>query len=219
MVSSFSSLLARRYAHQLDEQARGYISTLIDSSGRMQTLIRDILALSRVGKIEPQAAVRCDEVVAKALFNLQEMIDESGAQIQVEPLPTVQGDGVLIGQVFQNIISNAIKFRGKEAPRITVTAQPMEGAWQISISDNGIGIAPEYFDRIFGIFQRLHTRAEYPGTGIGLAFCRKVIQHHGGRIWVESAPGRGATFRFTLRATHQAQPVERPAIDTAHAGP
>jgi light-regulated signal transduction histidine kinase (bacteriophytochrome) len=134
------------------------------------------------------------------------MIDETGAVVEVGELPVVCGDGVLIGQVFQNIIANAIKFRAKEKPRISISARRLErepgpdghDVWQFSICDNGIGIAPEHFDKIFGIFQRLHTRAEYPGTGIGLAFCRKVVQHHGGRIWVDSLPGRGSTFHFTL---------------------
>ncbi len=198
MVSSFSSLLARRYADKLDDQGRQYISTLIDSSGRMQTLIRDILALSRIGKIEAPNLVDSDEVLNKAMFNLQSIIQESGAEVVARPLPKIKGDGVLIGQVFQNIIANGIKFRGKDRPRIEVSARQVDGIWEFSIADNGIGISPEHHDKIFGIFQRLHTRAEYPGTGIGLAFCRKVVQHHGGRIWVESNAGSGSTFRFTL---------------------
>jgi light-regulated signal transduction histidine kinase (bacteriophytochrome) len=137
-------------------------------------------------------------MVSRALFNLQSIIAESGAEVEVGQLPAVCGDGVLIGQVFQNIIANAIKFRGKERPRIRIGAQRIDGAWEFRIQDNGIGISPEHYDKIFGIFQRLHTRAEYPGTGIGLAFCRKVIQHHGGRIWVESAPDAGSTFHFTI---------------------
>ncbi len=217
MISSFSSLLARRYGDQLDDQAKGYIATLIDSSGRMQTLIRDILALSRVGKIEAPSTVRCDEVVSRALFNLQSLLSESGADVELEPLPVVLGDGLLIGQVFQNIIANAIKFRGANPPRIRVAALRLEGCWQISIADNGIGIEPEHFDRIFGIFQRLHTRAEYPGTGIGLAFCRKVIQHHGGRIWVESTPGGGSTFFFTLREAPVVEESHRDEIRSQHA--
>ncbi|MBA3708300.1 MAG: response regulator [Planctomycetes bacterium] len=198
MVSSFSSLLQRRYGEQFDEQGKQYISTLVESSGRMQTLIRDILALSRVGKIESPATFDGSDVLAKALFNLQSMVEETHAQITADALPSINGDAVLIGQVFQNIIGNAMKFHGKDAPRVRISVKACQGGWQISIADNGIGISPEHQDKIFGIFQRLHTRAEYPGTGIGLAFCRKVIEHHGGRIWVESNPGGGSIFHFTL---------------------
>ena len=217
MVASYSSLLARRYSSQLDEQARGYIGMLIESSGRMQSLIRDILALSRVGRIETPALMHCDEVVARAIFNLQTMIQESGARVLVDSLPSVMGDAVLIGQVFQNLIVNAIKFRSSQPPLISITARHLDGCWQLSLADNGIGIAPEHFERIFGIFQRLHTRSEYPGTGIGLAFCRKVVQHHGGRIWVESTPGQGSTFHFTLREAPPQAEDSRTVSSGSHA--
>jgi PAS domain S-box-containing protein len=198
MVSSFSSLLQRRYGEQFDEQGRQYIATLVESSGRMQTLIRDILALSRVGKIESPASFDGNEILAKALFNLQSVIDENSAVVTSDRLPAITGDAVLIGQVFQNIIANGIKFRRKEIPRIHISTLANPRGWHFTIADNGIGIPPEHQDKIFGIFQRLHTRAEYPGTGIGLAFCRKVVQHHGGKIWAESNPAGGTIFHFTL---------------------
>jgi PAS domain S-box-containing protein len=198
MVSSYASLLSRQYDEQFDERGRKYISTLVESTGRMQTLIRDILALSRVGKIEAPASVDANEILNQALFNLKSSLDESGATVTSDSLPRVNCDSLLIGQVFQNLIANALKFKGAKTPQVHISSIPCATGCHFTVTDNGIGIPVEHHDKIFGIFQRLHTRAEYPGTGIGLAFCKKVIQHHGGRIWAATNPKGGSIFHFTL---------------------
>jgi light-regulated signal transduction histidine kinase (bacteriophytochrome) len=165
----------------------------------MQTLINDLLTFSRVGtRGKPLISASCEEVIEAALANLQIAIEESGASITCETLPQVKGDPTQLVQLFQNLISNAIKFRGHEPPCIHVTAQQENEEWIFSVRDNGIGIDSKFADRIFVIFQRLHDRESYPGTGIGLAICKRIVQRHGGRIWVESEPGQGATFYFTL---------------------
>lgn len=201
MVASYTQLLARRYRDKLDDDAREFIGYAVDGVGRMQSLIADLLAFSRVGSrggaFEP---VALDRVVERAKANLEAAIEESAAEITTDPLPTVEGDPVQLGQLFQNLIGNAVKFRGESPPRVHVSARREGGDWRISVRDNGIGIEPEYAERIFVIFQRLHGRAEYPGTGIGLAICKKIVERHGGRIWVESADGEGSTFHFTLPA-------------------
>jgi PAS domain S-box-containing protein len=201
MVASYTQLLARRYKDKLDDDAREFIGYAVDGVGRMQSLIADLLAFSRVGSrggaFEP---VELDRVVERAQVNLEAAIEESGAEVTADPLPTVQGDPVQLGQLFQNLVGNAVKFRGEAPPRVHVSARREGGGWRISVRDNGIGIEPEYAERIFVIFQRLHGRAEYPGTGIGLAICKKIVERHGGRIWVESTAGEGSTFHFTLPA-------------------
>jgi light-regulated signal transduction histidine kinase (bacteriophytochrome) len=165
----------------------------------MQTLIQNLLAYSRLGrKGQSFAAVNGEAVVTQTLDNLGEAIKESGAEITCGPLPTVVGDGVQLVQLFQNLIGNAIKFRGAEKPSVHVHAESGATEWTFSVRDHGIGIDPQFAERIFVIFQRLHSREEYAGTGIGLAFCKKIIERHGGRIWVDSQPGHGATFFFTL---------------------
>jgi light-regulated signal transduction histidine kinase (bacteriophytochrome) len=165
----------------------------------MQRLINDLLAYSRVGtRGKPFIPADCQAIFRQALDNLMKIIEESGALITHEPLPMVLGDEVQLLQLFQNLIANAIKFRGPESPRIQVSAQKSGPEWVFAIKDNGIGIAPEHQKRIFSIFQRLHHRTEYPGTGIGLALCKKIVERHGGRIWVESQPGQGSTFYFTI---------------------
>ena len=201
MVASFTQLLAKRYGDKLDDDARDFINYAVDGATRMQTLISDLLSYSRVGtQARPFESTDCDAVLERVLVNLRLAIDESGATIVQDPLPVVLGDPQQIGQLFQNLIANAIKFRGTQPPCVQIHAQRHGSDWCISIRDNGIGVAPEQADRIFVIFQRLHTKTEYPGTGIGLAVCKKIVERHGGRIWVESNPGAGSAFCFTLPA-------------------
>ncbi len=199
-MSSFSQLLERRYQGKLDADAKDFITFIVEGATRMQTLINDLLAFSRVGtRGSSFSTVAGEEVLQAAKENLEMAIAESGAVITHDPLPTLVADPTQLRQLFQNLFSNAIKFRRpEEAPRIHVSAARQEGAWRFSVSDNGIGIAPQYFDRIFIIFQRLHGREDYPGTGLGLAICKKIVERHRGRIWVESEPDRGSTFCFTI---------------------
>jgi light-regulated signal transduction histidine kinase (bacteriophytochrome) len=199
-VSSFSQLLARRYQGKLDADADEFIDFIVGGATRMQTLINDLLAFSRIGtRANPFAAVDCEEILQAAKENLDMAIAESGAIITHDPLPTLLADPAQLTQLFQNLFGNAIKFRRpKEAPRIHLSAVRQDDAWRFSVRDNGIGIEPQYFDRIFTIFQRLHGREEYPGTGIGLAICKKIVERHGGSMWVESEPGTGSTFHFAI---------------------
>jgi len=198
-VGGFVGLLQQRYQGKLDEKADGYIGSAVDGVTRMQTLIGDLLSYSRVGTkgraLEPTEA---GESLKDALTNLRASIEESGAVIQVDPLPTVRADAVQLTQLFQNLIANAIKFRSDRPPEIQIGARREQDGWLFWVRDNGIGIEPQYAERIFMIFQRLHTRKTYPGTGIGLAICKRIVERHGGRIWVESQPGQGSTFYFTL---------------------
>lgn len=199
MVASFTQLLARRYQGKLDQNADEFIGFAVDGANRMQQLINDLLAYSRVGtRGKPPAPTDLTEVLKDAEANLYQAIGESGAVITHDPLPVVSGDQVQLTQLFQNLLVNAIRFRNEAAPRIHVSAQAREEDWLLSVKDNGIGIAPEHQERIFAVFQRLHGRGEYPGTGIGLALCKKIVERHGGHIWVESAPGRGSTFYFNI---------------------
>jgi light-regulated signal transduction histidine kinase (bacteriophytochrome) len=199
-VSSFSQLLARRYQGKLDSDADDFITFMVEGAARMQTLINDLLAFSRIGtQGNPFALVECEDILEATQENLAVAITESGALITHDPLPALVADPTQFLRLFQNLFSNAIKFRRREeAPRIHVSAKRLEHAWQFSVRDNGIGIDPQYFDRIFIIFQRLHGREEYPGTGIGLAICKKIVERRGGRIWVESEPGKGSTFYFVI---------------------
>ncbi len=200
-VSSFTQLLQRRYKGKLDADADRFIHHAVDAAARMQVLINDLLAYSRVGtrskEFEP---VDCSAVLDQAVSNLHVAIEESGAAVTRDPLPTVVADDIQLVQLFQNLIANALKFRGKDTPRIHVSAEQKGDKWAFSFRDNGIGIDPKFFGRIFTIFQRLHKRTEYSGTGIGLAICKKVVERHGGRIWIESEPGKGTTFYFTITA-------------------
>jgi PAS domain S-box-containing protein len=199
MVSSYMQLLAKRYQGKLDRDADEFIAFAVDGAKRMQTLINDLLTFSRVGRRgKPLVFTSCEEAIEEAISNLQIAIEESGASLTYETLPQVQGDPTQLVQLFQNLLSNAIKFRGPEPPCIYVGVRQEDTEWIFSVRDNGIGIDPKFADRIFVIFQRLHHRESYPGTGIGLAICKRIVQRHGGRIWVESQPGRGATFCFTL---------------------
>jgi signal transduction histidine kinase len=202
-VASFCQLLQRRYIGQLDERADQYIEFAVDGAKRMQVLIDDLLAFSRVGRVEREAAlISCASALSAARVNLAADIRESGAVIETDELPTVRAEFSLITSLFQNLLSNAIKFRADKPPRIAVSVLRDGEFWQFSVADNGIGIEPEYADRIFVIFQRLHDRASYSGTGIGLAMCRKIVEYYGGRIWLETTASAGATFSFTLPVPH-----------------
>jgi PAS domain S-box-containing protein len=201
MVSSYMQLLARRYKGKLDSDADEFIGFAVDGAVRMQALILDLLAFSRVGtRGSAFAPVDMQLVLDKTLANLRLAIAESGAQITQDPLPTLNADSMQIGQLLQNLIGNALKFRGERTPEIHIGATRHGTEWHFTVRDNGIGIDPQYKERIFIIFQRLHRKEEYPGTGIGLAICKKIVERHGGRIWLDSVPGQGATFHFTLPA-------------------
>lgn len=203
MVASFTQLLQKRYQDQLDAQADEYIRFAVDGATRMQRLINDLLAYSRVGSRGRELVeTSAEEAFEQAVADLREAIRESGATVTRGPLPRVLGDASQLSQLMQNLIGNALKFRGAAPPIVQVSARAGERPreWHFSVRDNGIGIEPQYLERIFVIFQRLHTRAEYPGSGIGLAICRKIVERHGGRIWAESELNRGSTFFFTLSA-------------------
>ena len=201
MVASFTQLLAKRYGEKLDDDARDFINYAVDGATRMQTLISDLLNYSRVGtQGKPLALTDSDALVKRVLESLQFTIEESGAVISTDPLPTVMADPQQLGQLFQNLLTNAIKFHGEQPPRIRISAERNGDDWKISVRDNGIGISLEHAERIFIIFQRLHTKTEYPGTGIGLAICKKIVERHGGRIWIEPSPEGGTTFCFTIPA-------------------
>jgi PAS domain S-box-containing protein len=199
MVTSYLQLLERRYKGELDEDADEFIAFAVDGATRMQELINSLLKYSRVStRGRPFEFVDSAQVLEHVLFSLQMAIEENHAVVTHDDLPTVMADGTQLTQVFQNLISNAIKFHGDRSPKIHVGAERSDGEWLFWVRDDGIGIAPQHFERIFRIFQRLHNRADYPGTGIGLTICKKVVERHGGRIWVESEPGQGATFYFTI---------------------
>jgi len=209
-VTSFCQLLQRRYGGQLDERADQYINFAVDGAKRMQVLINDLLAFSRAGRsAEELGPVNCDAALAAATANLSTEIAEAGAIIEAGPLPAVRGQLTLMTVVFQNLIGNALKFRGDQTPRIVITAERDGAFWSFSVTDNGIGIEPQYADRVFLIFQRLHERAAYPGTGIGLAMCRKIIEYFGGRIWLDAGVADGARFRFTVPAVTGDEANER----------
>ena len=200
-VTSFCQLLQRRYGDQLDEKADQYIEFAVDGAKRMQVLINDLLAFSRAGRsAEDLGPVAGDAALAGATANLSTQIAQAGAVIEAGPLPVVRGQLTLLTVVFQNLLGNALKFKGERPPRIVVTAERDGAFWSFSVTDNGIGIEPQYADRVFLIFQRLHDRAAYPGTGIGLAMCRKIIEYFGGRIWLDTGVADGARFRFTVPA-------------------
>jgi signal transduction histidine kinase len=201
-VSSYTQLLAQRYEGQLDQDARDYIGYAVDGANRMQQLIQDLLAYSRIttrGSLF--VPVDLNEALGEAIANLRASIHESDAIVANGDLPTINADHRQFVQVFQNLIGNGIKFRKRdEPPRVHITADRAGREWIISVKDNGIGIDPQYFNRLFIVFQRLHGKQEYSGSGIGLALCKRIVERHGGRIWVESALGEGATFRFTIKA-------------------
>jgi light-regulated signal transduction histidine kinase (bacteriophytochrome) len=200
MVASYTQLLARRYRGKLDADADEFIGFAVDGARRMQELINDLLAYSRVGSRALQLQpVETRRLVDQVINDLGGAIEDAGATVTRDELPTVQADPTQLQQLFQNLIVNGIKFRRPDvAPIVHVAARPRDGGWTFAVKDNGIGIEPQYLDRIFVLFQRLHSRAEYPGTGIGLAICKKIVERHGGTIRVESEPGRGTTLEFTL---------------------
>ena len=207
MVASYTQLLARRYEGKLDSDADEFIRYAVDGANRMQTLINDLLTYSRVGTRGSELVPTDTGAVYEAAYaNLRRAIEEGGAEVTAEELPTVAGDPTQLVQLFQNLIANAIKFRSEKSPQIRVEAERQNGMWLFSVSDNGIGIEPEYQERIFVIFQRLHGRTEYQGTGIGLAVCKKIVERHGGRIWVESEPRKGSSFYFTLASAALSTP-------------
>ena len=206
VISGYLSLLKRRHQDQLDQYPREFIDMSIDGAMRMQALIRDLVRYARLdSQSNPLLPTDCNQVLLNALANLQARIEETNAQVTYDDMPTVIGDAVQLGQVFQNLISNAIKFHKPNAhPLVHVGVEADENQWVFSVQDDGIGIEPAYLDRIFVIFQRLHSRSEYEGTGIGLSICKRIVERHGGHIWVESELGAGATFFFTLPATQEA---------------
>jgi signal transduction histidine kinase len=209
-VSSFTQLLQKRYGGKLDDRADQYIGFAVDGAKRMQVLINDLLAFSRVGRISTgMQEVALDDCLDEALHSLSTALEESAAQIEREPLPQVRGEKTLLTQVFQNLIGNSVKFRADASPLVQITARRDEDEWLIQVSDNGIGIDPQFADKVFVIFQRLHGRDEYEGTGIGLALCRKIVEYHGGRMWLEPrAEGEaGATFTFTLPVATTPAPI------------
>ena len=198
-ISMYSQLLIAQYAREADPEVREFTQYITDGVERMQALIVDLLEYSRVDtQAKAVTQTDCTYVVNQVLQDLQFSIEESGAQVTVDPLPTVWGDSRRLAQVFLNLLGNALKFRGSHPPRIHVSATQSEEGWRFCVQDNGIGIDPQFAERVFAIFQRLHLRHEYPGTGIGLAICKKIVEQHGGRIWVESRLGEGASFFFTL---------------------
>ncbi len=201
MVTSYVQLLAKRCEGKLDADAEDFIGFAVDGAARMRKLINDLLTYSRVGTQGQELSPTDSEaVLAQSVSDLSVAIDENGAIVTHDSLPAVMADCSQLGQLFQNLIGNAIKFRGNEPPRVHISATRNGSGWVFSVRDNGIGISSEYSERIFVIFQRLHNREEYAGTGIGLAVCKKIVERHGGHIWVESEVGKGATFRFSLQA-------------------
>jgi light-regulated signal transduction histidine kinase (bacteriophytochrome) len=199
MISSYLQLLQRRYQGQIDQKADKYIYFAVDGAARMQNLINDLLEFSRVAtRAEEPMPTDSELVLNQTSSNLDLYIKQNKATVTHDLLPEVIADSSQLGQVFQNLIANGIKFHGEEAPKIHISAEIKEKEWVFSVQDNGIGIDPQYSEKIFEVFKRLHTKEEYPGTGIGLAICKKIIERHGGRIWVESELGKGSTFYFTL---------------------
>lgn len=199
MVASYVQLLAKRYEGKLDADADEFIHFAVDGANRMKALIQDLLQYSRVNtKGKEFESTDCEEVLTRALGNLQLAIEDSGATITHDPMPTLVADGLQLGQLFQNLIGNAIKFHGDEPPHIHISVMKTDAGYHFTIKDNGIGIDSQYRERIFDIFQRLHGKDKYSGTGIGLAVCRKIVERHGGKIWVESEPGKGSVFHFII---------------------
>jgi signal transduction histidine kinase len=200
MITNFTQLLAKRYEGKLDSDADEFVAYIVDGTSRMHVLINDLLAYARLGSQGLEfARTYCEATLADAVSDLAGAIEENGATVTHDPLPTVMADRNQLTSLFQNLLSNAIKFRAAEPPVVHVSARRSGDEWIFSVRDNGIGIEPEHFGRIFLIFQRLHARGKYSGTGVGLAICRKIVERHGGKIWIESQTGKGSTFYFTMR--------------------
>jgi light-regulated signal transduction histidine kinase (bacteriophytochrome) len=198
-VANFCQLLERQYGDRLDERAHEYIAYAVDGAKRMQVLINDLLAFSRVGRtVEGMQPVDLGDALRQAEAHQATAIAEAGARVEAQPLPVVRGEPALLALVFQNLVGNAVKFHGDEPPRVHIGVRATGGLWELSCSDNGIGIEEQYADKIFVIFQRLHARDAYGGTGIGLAMCKKIVEYHGGRIWLDNSGDGGAVFRWTV---------------------
>ncbi|MYW63142.1 HAMP domain-containing protein [Streptomyces sp. SID8379] len=208
-ISSFTQLLQRRYGDKLDERADQYIGFAVDGANRMQVLINDLLMFSRVGRVHDEQTVEVGDCLSNAMDSLSVAIEESGARIDHDELPAVHGDAGQLSLLWQNLLSNAIKFRAPDrAPHIRVTVRQEQDMWRFTVRDNGIGIAPEFREKVFVIFQRLHTREAYPGTGIGLAMCKKTVEFHGGTIAVDPVDGEGTSISFTLPLQPSAQAAD-----------
>ncbi len=208
MITAYLHLLQKQHAGKLDKDADEFIGFAVDGARLMHGLINDLLTYSRVGTRGKEfTAADCNIVLARTILNLKAAIDESDAQVTHDRLPTVHGDQLQLGQLLQNLLSNAIKYRSERRPEIHVGCERHGDTWRFAVKDNGIGIKPDYRDRIFVIFQRLHTRLEYPGTGIGLAICKKIVERHRGTIWFESEPMKGSTFYFTLPVKQDVAPA------------
>jgi hypothetical protein len=198
-VAGFVELIKRSLQDSLDDKTKEYINFSVDGAKRMQTLISGLLEYSRVGtQGKKPKKTSTKDALDEATARLATSIKETGAEITADDLPIVHFDDVQLSQLFQNLIGNAIKFRSEQAPRIRINAVRQDSGWQFAVADNGIGIEPQYTEKIFQIFQRLHGRDKYPGTGIGLSICKKIVERHNGKIWVESKPGNGSTFYFTV---------------------
>ena len=199
MVASYTQLLGKRYGERLEGDAKEFMAYIVDGAGRMKQLIEDLLAYSRVGtRGKDFRSVKLETAVERARTNLRAALQESGGELTHDALPEVWGDETQLVQLLQNLAGNALKFRGEAKPRVHVSCTVKDNEYEIAVKDNGIGIEAQYFERIFMVFQRLHDKGQYPGTGIGLAICKKVVDRHGGHLRVESAPGKGSTFYFTL---------------------
>jgi light-regulated signal transduction histidine kinase (bacteriophytochrome) len=199
-VAVYSQLLEKKHAKQLDGKASQYLNYCVEGAKRMELLIRDLLAYSQAGRVpdSPSDTVNIREVIEIVKKNLATTIEETQAEISTPLLPVVRGDSVPLVHLFQNLLSNALKYRSQRKPQIRIAARKDGNLWRFTVEDNGIGIPKEFHTQVFGMFKRLHDRAEYPGTGIGLAICQKIVEKHGGKIWVESELGRGSMFSFTL---------------------
>lgn len=200
MVSAYTQLLNRKYQGKLDAQADDYIRFAVQGAQRMEVLVRDILVYTQAANAarEDAGPVDANAVMEKVLSNLQQSIEDRGAVVKVGELPTLNMHEIHLMQLLQNLVGNAVKYGGERDPKVSVQAVRKESEWLFSVQDNGIGIDPKYKERVFGLFQRLHSSSEYAGTGIGLAICRKIVERYGGRIWVESSLGEGSTFFFAL---------------------
>jgi light-regulated signal transduction histidine kinase (bacteriophytochrome) len=216
MITSYSQLLVRRYGSQFDENASQYARYITESAQRMTELLNDLLSYARAGADTDGMVevVDFNAIAAEAVENLQASIAEGGATVICDPLPQVHGRQAHFVQLVQNLISNALKYRSEQPPDIHISAEQVRGRWRFAVTDNGIGIDPKYHQNIFGVFKRLHNRS-IPGTGIGLAICQRVVERYGGRIWVESHAGHGATFYFTLPVMKDSQPAAQASAESA----